>query len=59
MEPNKLLGSVLLLTGVADIVLAQVIGAKLSSQVRLVIQIFGAGFVILGSMLSLGVFKIV
>ena len=59
MEPNKLLGSVLLLTGVADIVLAQVIGAKLSSQVRLAIQVCGAGFVFLGSLLSLGVFKIV
>ena len=59
METNKLLGLVLLLTGAADLVMARMLGPKLGPQAALAIQVFGAGFIFVGSLLSLGVFKLV
>ena len=58
MDTNKLLGALLILTGVSDIVFARFLGS-LTPTTRIVFHVFGLVFVALGAALALGFVRIV
>ena len=59
METNKLLGMVLMFCGVADIMIARLMGDRLPAKARTVLSVSGAAFIGVGSLLSLGFLKLV
>jgi hypothetical protein len=59
MDANKLLAVLLLVTGVADIVLARALRERLPPASQSLLILFGAGFIVLGVLMGLGVVRAV
>ena len=59
METNTLLGVLLMATGVADIVISQALGARLTPAAKVGLSTFGILFVVLGAALSFGFLRLV
>jgi hypothetical protein len=53
MDQGKMIGLLLLATGIADVVLARQL-SQLSSGARTVLYLFGGAFIALGAMLLFG-----
>ena len=58
MDTNKLIGMLLLMTGILDIIVYRTMGPKLAPQARAAILTFGLGFLMLGAAVTFGVIKL-
>jgi len=58
MDANKLIGMLMLMTGVLDVIVFRTMGPKLAPQARVALLAFGIGFFMLGVAVTFGFIRL-